>query len=648
MSTLGKILRWLVAGQLPAHVRAYLRVRLDARKLAASSLFDAAWYVAAYDDVAISGRSPALHYRLRGAAEGRRPGPHFDGDAYLASYPELRGSDANPLLHCLRHGDDRPGRIDPSTREPPLPRLPVDATGYRKWIAACDAMSLAEREAMEARISVMRWRPTFSIVLSGAATATGFRRSLDALQAQAYPEWEALLPQTDTIPLGTDRRIRHGAAADAIGDFMLFLTPAILPGATALFEMAVAAGADTELIYADEDQIDTDGQRHSPWFKPGWDPDLLAVQDFPGQACAWRRSRFETLRAVPTLGDPGVLTLDAARIRHVAAILFHRTEPPRGTRAITRIHHGVPSPEPLVSIIVPTRDRAHLLRKCADGVLNRTAYRNIELLIVDNDSRAGRTHRLLRKLRHDPRVRILHHAGAFNWSAMNNAAASEARGEVLLLLNNDIEVIAPPGLRGDWLHELVGQALRPEVGAVGARLLYPDGRLQHAGITLGAGAASAHLMRHASAGEVPSCLGLEHVRGVAAVTGACMAMRRSVFEQVGGIEAEHLAQTHNDIDLCLRLRSHGYRILVTPHATLVHHEAATRGADASAAQCRRTAGERAYLTRRWGELAQADPYLNPNLTVVADRLAFAPPLPRDWAVSSPSPSRSSRAHPRLA
>jgi len=267
---------------------------------------------------------------------------------------------------------------------------------------------------------------------------------------------------------------------------------------------------------------------------------------------------------------------------------------------------------------VPTRDRAALLAACADGVLRRTDYPAIEFIIVDNDSRQARTARLFARLRQDSRVRILPYAGAFNWSAMNNRAAEAAQGDVLVLLNNDIDVIDP-----GWLAELVGQALRPEVGAVGAKLLYPDDTVQHAGMTLGNGSFGAHLYRHA-AGDDPGHGGmLATRRRVSAVTGACLAIRRNVYRQVGGIEEEHLRVTGSDVDLCLRVRAQGLAVICTPHALLHHRERASRGVDATPEHRARVAAERAYLLQRWGAAIETEAYLSPNLTVVEEQLALA-------------------------
>lgn len=277
-------------------------------------------------------------------------------------------------------------------------------------------------------------------------------------------------------------------------------------------------------------------------------------------------------------------------------------------------------PSPLVTVIVPTRDRARLLARCADGVLRGTDYAPLELLIVDNDSRQSRTAQLLRRLQADRRVRVLAFPGAFNWSAMNNAAVRAARGEVIVLLNNDVEVLEP-----GWLRHMVSLALRSDTGVVGARLLFPDGTVQHAGITLGPGCVADHVLHHAP-GDAPGYQGMLGVtRTVAAVTGACMAMRRAVFDAVGGFEAAHLGVACNDVDFCLRVRARGWRVVCTPLAELRHHEAMSRGPDATAAQLDRVRSERAYLLATWGAAAECDPYLGPNLAAIGGDLVLARP-----------------------
>jgi GT2 family glycosyltransferase len=283
---------------------------------------------------------------------------------------------------------------------------------------------------------------------------------------------------------------------------------------------------------------------------------------------------------------------------------------------------------PLVSVIVPTRDRAALVAVCAEGVLHRTDYPALEFLVVDNGSTEAATYALFDRLRADSRVRILPEPGPFNYAALNNRAAAEARGEILLLLNNDIEV-----MNSDWLRELVSHAVRPDVGAVGAKLLYADGTLQHGGVVTGVGGVAGHY-RLGTPRDDPGYFGsLAMVREVAAATAACLALRRDVFEAVGGLDEANLAVAFNDIDLCLRIREAGWRILWTPFAELYHLESASRGQDVTPEKARRFARELAYMRRRWGRTLMRDPFYNSNLELdgLADALTAAPRHELPWA-----------------
>jgi len=262
-------------------------------------------------------------------------------------------------------------------------------------------------------------------------------------------------------------------------------------------------------------------------------------------------------------------------------------------------------------VIVPTRDRADLLARCVDGVLHRTDYFNLELLIVDNGSIEPATQTLFDQLtREDNRVRILRYPGPFNFSALNNTAAREANGEILLLLNNDIDVIEP-----DWLRELVSQALRPDAGAVGAKLLFPNEQVQHAGLVLGPEGRVVHLHRFAGKNEPGYFAQLALSRTLLAVTGACVAIRRAVFFEVGGLDEINLPVVFNDVDLCLRLGDHGYRVVWTPFAELFHLECASRGLDSDDPGKRQRADrEWRHMCKTWGSLLEtADPFHNPNL-----------------------------------
>ena len=555
---------------------AYARLRRDAAILAKCDLFDATWYCAANADLGKI-RYPALHYLRRGAAEGRNPGPAFDGDAFRARYPDVDMSDANPLLHYFRIGRHEHRSISPPVMKT-LPRLSLSDANYQRWIAAYESQN-------NDGVFTLPRQPVFLVTTPDATD--GLRRSLEA---QSYPHWRLSITGTnnDTTLL-----------EDKDWDFLLRLPPGSQLTETALFQLAEAGSTGATILHADWDFLDGTGQRVAPQFQTAWEPDLDQTAPLI----------FVTSRAA--LHQP-------ITINHIPRVLFHIPgQPPVTPRAPKRLDI---TEHPLVSVIIPTRDNPRMLARCVNGILKQTDYPKLEIIVVDNASRTRRARRLLATMQQDPRLRVIDFSARFNWSAMNNKAARTARGDILLLLNDDIAV-----LQSGWLQEMVALAMRPGIGIVGAKLLYPNGGIQHAGISLGAGAVARHLFRHARA-EDPGYVGiLSQRRSVAAVTGACLAIRRTQFHVVGGLEEAHLGVTNGDIDLCLRIRAQGQRVVWTPFAVLQHQEAATRGLDITDTQRTRLRAEREYLVQTWGALAQSDPYLNPNLDLVGERLALASP-----------------------
>ena len=272
----------------------------------------------------------------------------------------------------------------------------------------------------------------------------------------------------------------------------------------------------------------------------------------------------------------------------------------------------VSASRPRVSLIIPTRDSADLLENCIRSIRSKTRYDNYEILIVDNGSIEEKTKKLFGNLGSDPAIRILPRPEPFNFSRLNNAAAREATGDILGLINNDIEVT-----REDWLDEMVALAMRPETGCVGAKLLYPDGRIQHGGIMLGVYTLAGHAHRFAPA-DAPGYLDrLSTVQNVSAVTAACLLVRKQIFDQVGGLD-ENLAVAFNDVDFCLKVGAAGYRNVWTPFAELTHHELVSRGRDFTPAKARRFADEYATMQQRWGAQLLNDPYYSPHLTFDAE------------------------------
>jgi GT2 family glycosyltransferase len=519
----------------------------------------------------------------------------------------------------------------------------------------------------------------------GKTSEAALRESFNSVITQLYPYWELCLavdPFAEPLLTATlrdrttrDLRIRvtkpnkvesaatatNAALSLATGEFVAFIRAGDILAEHALYEFVFALGGNDrpDIVYSDHDHVTADGNRANPWFKPGWDPDLLLAQDYISDFAVYRRSLIEAVGCLRT-GFEGAEFHDLAlrataattpdRVLHVPAILYHRRDGEKaihsesalsGLRAIDascravsdhldsrghpdaivkrapqipstmRVVWPLPMSEPSVSVIIPTRDQADLLAQCVEGILHRTDYCNLELLIVDNGSVEPATLTLFDQLTSsDSRVSILAHPGPFNYSAMNNAAAREASGEVLLLLNNDIDVID-----SGWLRELVSHAIRPDVGVVGAKLLYATEQVQHGGIVLGPNGQVIHVHRLANRNDPGYCGQLALARTLSAVTGACAAIRRAVFFEVGGLDEINLTMAFNDIDFCMRVGDYGYRVVWTPFAELFHLESASRGLDdANPAKRARFLRELQYMQKTWGSLLEsADPFHNPNL-----------------------------------
>jgi GT2 family glycosyltransferase len=434
-------------------------------------------------------------------------------------------------------------------------------------------------------------------------------------------------------------------------DMLCFLNAhdRLAPNALALVIETAAQFPTVDMLFSDEDWLDTNGQRANPFFKPDWDPELQRGRDLVGPFAFFRRELVQRAAAVTGPAWLYDLTNQVAAaaqpncIHHIPAVLCHRSAlPPDYVPAMraaattqlkrdgiegrveqhpkalgwNRIIYTLPDPAPLVSIIVPTRDRATLLQACVNGILDHTSYPNVELIIVDNDSIEPATLMLFDHLTADPRVQILRQPGTFNWSALNNLAVEHATGSLVVLLNNDIAMLHP-----DWLTVLVSHAIQPGVGAVGAKLLYPDGRVQHAGLTTDQSGIPRHLFRYLGT-DAPGAFGLAGLtREVWGVTGACIALRRSVFLEMGGLNVKFPA-AYNDVEFCLRLTAHGYRILWTPWSCLLHHEMATRPPDHTDERREQVRQELAWLRHEWGACMERDPFLNPNLQLIDEQPHF--------------------------
>lgn len=451
------------------------------------------------------------------------------------------------------------------------------------------------------------WPPIVALV----DVRAGQGRLGETLQSLSREGILALLVGSEEVPTLTEaaRQIDWGEdpwlMPIAAGD-------RLAPGAARIYR-DVIGGTEAHIIYADDDLLDKAGRRIKPHFKPDWNSELFRYFDFLSGACILHVSPRQ-LDDLAVVGDwTRQLVADAVGLGaplHVCQVLHHRR-----TRPCPQVPAVPPIPAqnlPPVSIVVPTRNRVDLLRTCLKGIA-ATDYPEIEVIVVDNDSDDSETLEFLAGL--DPaRHRVLRYAGGFNYSAINNRAVKEAKGRLLCLLNNDIEVIEP-----NWLATMAVQALRKDVGAVGARLLYPDGRIQHAGVVLGMGGAAGHAHRLLHRNEQGYFQRHALPQFVSAVTAACLVVARDRFLAVGGLDERNFSVAFNDVDLCMRLNNWGCQSLYEPRATLIHHESVSRGLDRDPVGAARLAGELAALKRLWGTEDVVDPFHHPELSRESER-----------------------------
>ncbi|MFT5135853.1 MAG: glycosyltransferase involved in cell wall biosynthesis [Arenicella sp.] len=508
-----------------------------------------------------------------------------------------------------------------------------------------------------------------------------------SVQAQIYPHWQLCLVDDASPKGYLKRILEHEAAQDprisiqlndhnqgialttndalamAVGDYIALLDHDDELSIDALYENAKAINQypDIGLAYSDEDKMDMQGNRLEPYFKPDYSPDLLNTNNY---VCHFTVIKKEIADEIGGFQDglDGSQDHDiilrsiqkSERVVHIPKILYHWRKIP-GSTAVSydsksyaweagrkAIEHCLKKSErgvsvefgtlkgtyrvrreiigdPLVSIIIPFKDKPELLDSCLNSILDRSTYKNFEIIGVSNNSEDPLT---FERMQHfsdlDSRITFVEKNIPFNFSAICNFGVSQANGEYSLLLNNDIEIITP-----GWIENLLEFAQRDDVGAVGGKLLFPDGRIQHAGVVAGMVGAAGHTHKFFPGNHIGYHGRLHMVNNVSAVTGAMLMLKTAKFKEVGGLDEDNLAVAYNDVDLCLKLVDKGYLNVFTPHCVATHHESISRGYEDTQEKLDRLIKEQNHFLNKWSDfLAKGDPFYNPNLSLKNERFSL--------------------------
>ena len=449
----------------------------------------------------------------------------------------------------------------------------------------------------------------------------------------------------------------NSALALAWGEYIVLLDHDDLLSPNALYEMAkkLNENNDLKLIYSDEDKIDEKNNRFSPHFKSGWNPDLFFSQNYLCHLVLLKKSIVDKIGGFRK-GYEGsqdydlflryINQINYNQIDRIEKVLYH-WRAIQGSTALNanekdysheagrkaledyfhkkdkdilvkdgllvntyKVAYPIAENQPKVSIIIPTKNKYTLLSKCISSIFEKTTYKNYEIIIVDNGSDGKKILKYLKDISNIENVQVIKYDKPFNYSAINNYAVNYSSGEIVALVNNDVEVISE-----NWLTQMVSHATREEIGAVGAMLYYDNNTIQHAGVILGIGGVAGHSHKYFEKGENGYFSRLKIIQNLSAVTGACIVVEKKLYQEVNGLEEQNLRVAFNDVDFCLKLLECGYRNLWTPYVELYHHESLSRGAEDNPKKIKRFNKEVRYMKNKWENILLKDKYYNNNLTL---------------------------------
>ena len=508
---------------------------------------------------------------------------------------------------------------------------------YKSWREKWVLLNEKEKKQLVKLISLMEQKPYFEIFIDPKnCKISHLKTSLNSLLDQHFDQWSVHLIANHNcekelrslVKELDDQRIQFFEKMPTKPDsWFLQIQPGDLLHEVALFALADAANNNRKalVIYTDNDHLSPSGSSIDPFMKPDWNPDLLAGTNYFSSLTTFKSYLWE--KHFYDSADPHELAIKATKdllpdqILHIPFVLTSIRVPDSNshlTPPTVRVNYQLPDPLPKVSVLIPTKNQGKLLKRCIASLCTITDYPDFEIVIVDHETTEKKARVFIDSLKSEKNVLVTEFCGEFNFSAQINQAAEKATGEIFVLLNNDTEII-----EANWLTELIMQVARPEVGVAGALLLFGNETIQHAGIHPGIGGLMSHGHKHLGKNSSGYFSRLKVAHEVMAVTGACLAIKSSTWKQLGGLDAQNLPVAYNDVDLCMRSRKMGLRVIFTPHAKVVHHESVSRGFDDNAKKTKRLMKEAAVISERWGELLYYDPAYSPNLSFEGDGFQLA-------------------------
>lgn len=648
-----------------------------------STYFDASYYLSKYPDLKSTGIDPAEHYFFEGWKEGKNPSAFFNTNFYLNKYNDIKQGNINPLLHYIKFGESENRHCSKKFEKNYLLWIKKydtlslsDIDEINKDILSFESKPKISiilpvfnpnhewlKEAINSVINQIY--PNWELCIADdCSTDTEIKKILEYYSQNDSRIKVIYRPINGHISLAS-----NSALELVTGDFIALLDHDDIIPIHALYWVAktILNIPDIKLIYSDEDKIDVNGIRQNPYFKCDWNPELFYSQNLISHLGVYQTALIKKIGGFREdyegsqdydLALRFIELISPKEIFHIPKILYHWRVSNNSTSSsmenknyaktsaikaindyfvrnkknaiadiirpgLYRVKFKMPESIPHVTIIIPTKNQVTLLRTCIMSILNKTIYPTYDIVIIDNNSDENALFQFFEEIKYDKRISILTDDQTFNYSSLNNKAVSIAKGEFVCLLNNDTEII-----NNEWLNEMLAVAVQEDVGAVGAKLYYPDGKIQHAGVVLGMGGYASHAHQYCGRYELGYFGRAILLQEMSAVTGACLLVSKAKYKEVNGLDEINLPIEFNDVDFCLRLQEAGYRNIWTPFAELYHYESASRKNLISNFKSQSSSDEKKYFKNRWGNTLLFDPFYNPNLSLSSCNfnLAFPPRL----------------------